>query len=213
MPVRSLLALILLSLSACSVPSADRLRTPTDERPEGTNRTLPASPDGVAARPSGSAVVSSLYDQMNATRREKGLSTLTRNALLERIAQEHSADMALRGYFDHVSPEGQSPFDRAEAAGIDCLVLTDSRSAGLSENLYQMSATQRTVTSSNGTATRTYEWPSPTAIADQTAQGWLNSPGHRANLLRPSAKLHGMGAAYGDGEMLYVTHVFCNSPG
>ncbi len=213
MPVRSLLVLVLLALSACSVPQADRLRTSTDERPAGTNQTLPASPDGVATRPSGSAVVSTLYDQMNATRRENGQSALTRNALLERIAQEHSADMAQRGYFDHVSPEGQSPFDRAEVAGIDCLVLTDSRSAGLSENLYQMSATQRTVTSSNGTTTRTYEWPSPDAIADQTAQGWLDSPGHRANLLRPSAKLHGMGAAYGDGELLYVTHVFCNSPG
>ncbi len=212
-PVRSLSVLLLLALSACSVPTPDRLRVPTDAPPQGTPQPLPSTPDELSTRPSGSLVLSALYDRMNATRREQGQSELTRDALLERIAQEHSADMARRGYFDHVSPEGQTPFDRADAAGIDCLALTQSSSAGLSENLYQMSATQRTATSSNGTTTRTYEWPEPGDIANQTAQGWLDSPGHRENLLRPSAKLHGMGAAYGDGEMLYVTHVFCNSPG
>ncbi len=213
MPVRRLLVLTLLILSACAVPTADRLRVPAGEPPAGTSQTLPPSSGGISARPSGSALLSSLYSQMNETRRDKGRSMLTRNELLEQIAQEHSADMAQRGYFDHVSPEGRTPFDRAEVAGIDCLVLTDSRSAGLSENLYQMSATRRTVTSSTGATTTTYQWPSPDAIADQAAQGWLDSPGHRESLLRPSAQLHGMGAAYGDGEMLYVTHVFCNSPG
>lgn len=35
------------------------------------------------------------------------------------MAQAHSQDMADRGYFSHTNPEGQSPFDRLRAAGID----------------------------------------------------------------------------------------------
>ena len=32
-------------------------------------------------------------------------------------ARKHSMDMAERGYFEHVSPDGQEPWDRIEAAG------------------------------------------------------------------------------------------------
>jgi uncharacterized protein YkwD len=35
-----------------------------------------------------------------------------------RAAQAHSDDMAARSYFSHTSPEGRSPFDRLDAAGL-----------------------------------------------------------------------------------------------
>jgi len=37
---------------------------------------------------------------------------------LAAVARAHSADMRDRGFFDHTNPSGQSPWDRATAAGI-----------------------------------------------------------------------------------------------
>jgi uncharacterized protein YkwD len=41
------------------------------------------------------------------------------NSILVRSARAHADDMAARGYFDHDSPEGTSPFDRMQAAGYE----------------------------------------------------------------------------------------------
>jgi len=42
---------------------------------------------------------------------------LAMNAILRRVAVEHSRDMLARNYFDHLTPEGLSPFDRMRDAG------------------------------------------------------------------------------------------------
>jgi uncharacterized protein YkwD len=44
---------------------------------------------------------------------------LTFNAALLKAAKDHSADMVARQYFDHVTPEQLSPFDRMQAVGYD----------------------------------------------------------------------------------------------
>lgn len=71
--------------------------------------------------PAGSAALS--LDMINAERSAAGLSPLRRDAALERAALAHAKDMAARGYFDHVSPEGQTPRGRLLASG-DCGLLT-----------------------------------------------------------------------------------------
>lgn len=71
--------------------------------------------------PAGSAALS--LDLINAERSAEGLAPLRRDAALERAAFAHAKDMAARGYFDHVSPEGQTPRRRLLAAG-DCGLLT-----------------------------------------------------------------------------------------
>ena len=38
---------------------------------------------------------------------------------LRNLARAHSNDMFKRGYFSHYTPEGLSPFDRMEKAGIN----------------------------------------------------------------------------------------------
>ena len=37
---------------------------------------------------------------------------------LLRLARAHSRDMFIRGYFAHVNPDGEDPFDRMNEAGI-----------------------------------------------------------------------------------------------
>ena len=49
-----------------------------------------------------------------------------------------------------------------------------------------------------------YGYPSGAAVT----QGWLDSPGHRANLLNPAFKLLGVGAAEGADGRWYAAQVF-----
>jgi uncharacterized protein YkwD len=55
---------------------------------------------------------------VNRERAANGCRPLAADPRLEAVAAAHSADMRERGFFDHVNPAGQSPFDRAEAAGV-----------------------------------------------------------------------------------------------
>jgi uncharacterized protein YkwD len=57
---------------------------------------------------------------------------LTPNAALQRAARSHSWDMGRRNYFDHRSPEGHGPSERARAAGYP---------AGAAENIHAGSTT------------------------------------------------------------------------
>jgi uncharacterized protein YkwD len=55
--------------------------------------------------------------RVNAVRRSSGLPPLLESAELDRAAQEHARDLLVRGYYQHRSPEGSQPGDRALAAG------------------------------------------------------------------------------------------------
>jgi uncharacterized protein YkwD len=52
-------------------------------------------------------------------RKKKGCQPLRADTRLRDAAREHSADMKNRGYFDHVTPNGIDPWERAKAAGYD----------------------------------------------------------------------------------------------
>ena len=54
---------------------------------------------------------------VNAERAARGLPPVAQEGRLEAAAQGHSDDMAARGFFDHETPEGRTPADRADAAG------------------------------------------------------------------------------------------------
>lgn len=47
-----------------------------------------------------------------------GCPELAWHPRLERVAFAHSQDMRRRGYFDHVNPDGETPFDRIRKAGL-----------------------------------------------------------------------------------------------
>lgn len=56
---------------------------------------------------------------MNDHRASVGCGPLTWNFEVAAVAQEHSEDMAARDFFAHTNPDGDSPFDRMQAAGVD----------------------------------------------------------------------------------------------
>ncbi|HSW96294.1 MAG TPA: CvpA family protein [Candidatus Saccharimonadales bacterium] len=55
---------------------------------------------------------------MNKEREKAGRKPLVMNTLLQKVARAHAGDMLERGYFSHYTPEGLSPFDRMNQAGV-----------------------------------------------------------------------------------------------
>ena len=111
---------------------------------------------------------------VNEIRAQYGLSALSENAELCRVARYKSQDMHDKGYFDHTSPTYGTPFEMMKSFGISY------RSAG--ENI-------------------AYGYATPQAVVD----GWMNSSGHRANILNASYTRIGVGYV-ADGN--YWTQMF-----
>jgi uncharacterized protein YkwD len=64
------------------------------------------------------AEVSAFISGMNAHRVSVGCGELSWNGEVAQVAQAHSQDMVERDYFAHTSPDGDSPFDRLNEAGV-----------------------------------------------------------------------------------------------
>jgi uncharacterized protein YkwD len=109
---------------------------------------------------------------LNRERSERGLPSLAPDPRLARIAREHSEDMVRRGYFEHTTPEGETVQDRIRASG-----WPPARGASGGENIEWGRGNQAT----------------PAAMV----AGWMASPGHRADILRPAFTQIGIGIAFG----------------
>jgi len=119
---------------------------------------------------------------VNQHRSKVGLGALGPNSLLAGVAKAHSADMIKRNFFDHVNPDGRNPIDRANNAGW---------TAGCFENI--------AFTSNRGDGIATTE------VADITL---MNSPGHKANILRDNVNTCGIGIVYDATGGIRVTQMF-----
>ncbi len=106
---------------------------------------------------------------VNAERARRGLRPLAANSRLSAAAQRHSADMAARDYFDHNTLGGGNFLVRIRRAGY----LTRAHSWTVGENIAWGSGVSST----------------PAAIH----RSWMNSAGHRANILSPAFREIGIG--------------------
>ncbi|MEZ6188681.1 MAG: CAP domain-containing protein [Planctomycetota bacterium] len=109
---------------------------------------------------------------VNQERANAGLPALAFDADAAAAAKVHAEDMVGRGYFSHNSPEGWSPGDRLQMVGA-------SGYSGWGENIAQGQSTPQSV---------------------MTA--WMNSSGHRANILN-SSYTH-LGVGYDEGSRTWV---------
>lgn len=74
-----------------------------------------------------------MLDMVNEERRKTGLKALKADPEIAEVALKHSADMFSRGYFSHISPEGATPFDRIQTAGVS--FLTAGENLALAQSL------------------------------------------------------------------------------
>lgn len=198
--------LVCLVLAGCALQSADGPPAWASDRAEGgaaRSSVAPPPLDGLDRR---------VHAEANAARAEAERPTTRWSTRLASVAQAHSEDMARRGYFGHVTPEGVTPRERGVAGGVACrkpLSETEFR-VGILENLYQTTRYANVVERRLGsTRTRTAEWFTPDEIARTAVAGWLESPGHRRNLLDRDADAQGVGVAVSPDSLVIVTQVLC----
>lgn len=149
-----------------------------------------------------------IHALINKERKRHRLSGLTWNDGLVRIAEKHSRDMDGRSYLDHSSPEGNGFPERYRQAGYTCeiqvgnVIYTGAENIALS-HLYNSTVIEDGVPY--------YNWNSPQEIALRTVNGWMNSPGHRKNILAPHWRQEGIGVKIENspGNKVYITQNFC----
>ncbi|MFD8270187.1 CAP domain-containing protein [Streptomyces althioticus] len=142
-------------------PAQDRRTAPDTERKAGDQS------QGKGQTSAESTAAAAVLRLVNAERAKVGCSPVTADGALTALATAFSDDMADRGFFDHTDPDGDTPWDRAQAAGIGNLG---------GENIARGQAD-----------------------AEAVMEAWMNSPGHKANILNCDFKTLGVGVHMGPG--------------
>ncbi len=122
----------------------------------------------VTTAPSSVLTVPGVIQYTNIARAQNGgFSALTENITLNRNAQLKVDDMFAKQYFEHVSPSGVGPGDLAKTVGYAYVIVGENLALG--------------------------DFGSDAKLVD----AWMNSPGHRANIL--NAHYQEIGVAVGKG--------------
>lgn len=140
---------------------------------------------------------------VNLERIKHGLKPLKHNPALTVIARTHSQDMALRDFTGHVNPDGLDPTARAKKAGFKTTIKRgNTLRVGVGENIYETQSYME----ENGAKTPYLE--ELDMVAEKGIRGWMNSPGHRKNILNPDYTMEGTGAAVSKDKKIRVTQMF-----
>jgi uncharacterized protein YkwD len=127
---------------------------------------------------------------VNAERQQHALTTLSEDALLTSLAREHSTSMVENGFFGHERYPGERPLSYNMSPG-----------TMRGENLAKI-------------PTRQYipgPYLSLQEVCEWAVSGWMDSDGHRENILEPRYNKTGVGVSFsdeGDFIYLYITQIF-----
>ena len=123
---------------------------------------------------------------VNESRTEHGLEPLQRDAVLDTAAERHAEDMLAQGYFSHTSPAGTTLLDRFRSAG-------GSDSLMVAENIGSCGRCSPPVTAMQ---------------IEELHEGWMESTGHRRNILSEDFTRFGFGFAIDRVGGLYAVQTF-----
>ena len=155
-----------------------------------------------------SALEYRVHELINVQRQQNGLSTLSYDSFLADISRGHSWDMVTRNFFEHENPDGKDARARGDAAGYPCIRHMGAYTyEGIAENLFQGYRYSSYMTT-DGVIT-SYNWSSVDEVAERAVNGWMDSPGHRRNILTEHFILEGIGVAFSSGDKIYITENFC----
>lgn len=165
-------------------PTATTVETTveTTTTPDGTTttETTTTTPESSYAE----RVEQAIHEEVNRIRQERGLAPLAHSSALEAVADYHSTDMAERDYFDHAGPNGETVGDRYEQFGVSC--------QRWGENILYNYHSDR----------------SPEQAAQKSVRQWMNSDGHRRNILSENWDNEAIGVYIDEGGRLYATQNF-----
>lgn len=137
----------------------------------------------------------------NEERENYGLKPLIWDDKLASIARDHSEDMAENNFFSHINLRGEDPTDRAVRYGYPIRKSLGGGwySEGIAENIGKMPTGQVVGIG--------YVANNADSIARAQVASWMESTGHRENILNSQYDRIGIGVAY-DGLYYVATQNF-----
>lgn len=136
-------------------------------------------PQQNAQSASNAKIEAAIRQGINQVRQENKLQPLQNNEKLAQVARNYSRQMAEQNFFSHTGADGSTLEKRVRAGGIYYWVV--------GENLFK---------------SKNISQPVSPAI-----DGWMKSPGHRENILRPFFSETGVGV-WKVGNSYYITQLF-----
>ena len=120
--------------------------------------------------------VEGIISQTNLQRNKNSVASLSESTQLDASAQVKAQDILTRQYFEHTAPDGKTVSDLVGAQGYTYIKIGENLALG-----------------------------NFTSDAD-VVTAWMNSPGHRANIVDSEFQQMGVGVAYGtyQGHSVYV---------
>lgn len=193
------LVCLIILLSGCIVIGQDPV--PTSTNTEGPTTAIYEQSAKTPAQPktpgssslNASKIEYTVHEKINEIRSENGLHKLEYDERLAAIGRYHSWDMAQKGYFSHNSTTGLK-FDER-------FTLYDYNCPYAAENIALFPG-----------PTHLYEnnsIPLEITLAEELVEGWMNSPGHRKNILNPNYKAEGIGIFITEKGTMYASQEFC----
>ncbi len=152
-------------------------------------------------------LAAAIHQRINEVRRKYGLADLKWDPRLQEIALAHSRDMAERNYFDHVSPEGEDFKDRYRESGYYLTTRVGDTEYVGGENLFLGNVVHSYTYDKNTREVLSYSYFTLESLADAAVQGWMDSPGHRENILTPFSR-EGIGVWVDEDGEVYITQNF-----
>ncbi len=133
-----------------------------------------------SSQPPLAAIERRVFELVNQERTSRGLNALEWDQRLADAARSHARSMAQHRFFSHVDPTRGNLEQRLAAAKISW--------HKVAENLF---------------TEKGFEDP-----AQRTVQGWMNSPGHRRNVLDRDLTRAGAGAGRAPDGTVYVVEIY-----
>lgn len=180
-----------------STPSKDQVKEPVVEQPTTEQDTAtktpvteapvvpetPVVPEAPVVNEKFMAQVEqAIFNKVNEERSKAGVAPLTYNKTMEKYARIKSQDMGDKNYFSHQDLSGNLITTKMKADGVSY------RAWG--ENIAYIGGVS-----------------DPTALANQFMTNWMNSEGHRKNILSTNFESIGVGV-YKAGNRVYATQEF-----
>lgn len=165
-------------------PSYNKPITPSDKPSQDTNKPSETPSNEIIVSDSNyiAEIEQAIFQRVNAERSAAGLPALSYNNTMEHYARIKSKDMGDNGYFSHEDKQGNLITAQMKADGVSY------RAWG--ENIAYIQGIN-----------------SNSALATKFMDNWMNSSGHRANILSTNFSSIGIGV-YKIGNTYYATQEF-----
>ncbi|CDM70339.1 putative membrane protein [Clostridium bornimense] len=123
-----------------------------------------------------------IFEKINAERRKIGIQEYSNNSTMAKYAKEKSKDMGNNGYFDHKDLSGNLITVKMKEEGVTY--------TAWAENIAWITAEEN-----------------PEVVAEEFVKSWMNSAGHKENILSTKYTSTGVGI-YKNEAKIYATEEF-----